>query len=332
MKKPLTHTFIASLLALALPAFAAAAASPLSTVSNPVAETALNTIRIAPEGVKSLRIKLVRVTQENVAVESLYPAKILPYSAGAGGSTAAGELLITDENFTPTSKHALAQKQIAADEKIEIQKAKLDEAKKSLARVEKLAAEKIASQREVEQQQSLVATAQASLDAAIKERKLLDVDSTELVALVKIYAADISNIDLQADARIVDPAGTAKSINLPATPSGAKSYSEGAAVNLIYKLPANPKNISAGQSVGALVKTKDSGRFFCVPGAAIIMDIYGNEYVYVKVAENTYARKRVEVKQRLADKAVISRGLKGDEEVITDGAAEVFGAEFGFGK
>ena len=331
MKKPIALILIAiaNVLAFALNGFAADIAGP-SKVSNPVAESALNTIRIAPEGEKSLRLKLARVTAENVVIESLYPAKILPYTGSAG------EFVIAEENFTPTSKHAIAQKQIAADEKIAVQKAKLDEAKKSLARAEKLAGEKISSQREVEQQQALVATAQASLDAAIKEQRLLDADSGEFVVVVKIYASDISNIDRQADIRIVDPNGAAKTIDLAAQPSGVKPYSEGAVVNLVYKLQPQPqgapKNISAGQSVGALVKTKDSGRFLCVPGNSIIADIYGNDYVYVKVAENTYARKRVEVKQRIGNKAVISKGLKGDEEVITDGAAEVFGAEFGFGK
>jgi multidrug efflux pump subunit AcrA (membrane-fusion protein) len=321
MKKLLISILIANAFALN---GLAADSMPLSKVSKSVDENALNTITIAPAGVKSLRIKLAGVTSENVVVESLYPAKILPASG-------AGDFIITDESFTPTSKHAIAQKQIAADEKIDIQKARLDEAKKSLARVEKLARENISSQREVEQQQSLVATAQASLDAAIKERRLLDVDSSQFVALVKIYAGDISNIDTQAAVRIVDPNGSAKNINLIATPGGAKSFSEGAVINLIYKLPPNPPNVSAGQSAGALVKTKDSGRFLCVPGNSIITDIYGNDYVYIKVAENTYARKRVEVRQRLGDKAVISKGLKGDEEVVTDGAAEVFGAEFGFG-
>jgi len=324
MKIPIAFILIAN--ALALTGFADIAGP--SKVSNPVAEAALNTIRISPEGEKSLRLKLARVTAENVVIESLYPAKILPYVGSAG------ELVISDETFTPTSKHAITQKQIAADEKIAVQKAKLEEAKKSLARAEKLAGEKISSQREVEQQQALVATAQASLDAAIKERRFLGIDSDTFAAVVKIYANDISNIDTQADVRIVDPNGAAKNIDLVAIPSGVKSYSEGSVVNLIYKLQTQgiPKNVSAGQSAGALVKTKDSGRFLCVPGNSIIADIYGNDYVYVKVAENTYARKRVEVKQRLGNKAVISKGLKGDEEVITDGAAEVFGAEFGFGK
>ena len=322
MKRTLTISLIA--VTFALKGFAAA---PLSSVSNPVPESALNTIKIAPEGVKSLRIKLARVTTENIAIESLYPAKILPLSVSASG-----EFVLADDTFTPTSKFAIAQKQIAADEKIAVQRAKLDEAKKALARAEKLARDNMSSQREVEQQQALAATAQASLDAALKERKLLDSSADQLAAVVKIYAADMSRIDTQAGARIVDPNGSAKNIDLPASPGAAKSFSEGAVINLIYKLPPNPKGVSAGQSAGALVKTKDSGRFFCVPGASIIMDIYGNEYVYVKVGENTYARKHVEVKQRLGDKAVISRGLTGNEEVITDGAAEVFGAEFGFGK
>ena len=295
-----------------------------SHTQNPVKESDLTTVTLSPEGEQRLRLKTALVTREHIVLHALYPAKVLPYRASE-------EFVIADETFTPTAKHALAQRQIVADEKIAIQEAKLKEARLALSRLEKLVKATVASQQELEAQQTVVATCEASLATARKERTLLDIGTDELAALVKIYAGDWGKVNLETDIAVVGIHGATQDINWVAKPCGVRPYSEGNVINVLYKIE-KPEQLYAGQHVGARLPLKTSGTFWCVPGKSVVTDIHGNDYVYVKVGANTYARKRVEIVRRQGEKVFVSKGLDGSETVITDGAAEVFGSEFGFGK
>ena len=66
-----------------------------------------------------------------------------------------------------------------------------------------------------------------------------------------------------------------------------------------------------------------------VPTAAIVRDINGGEWVYRKTGDNSYMRQRIEVASVSGDTALLSRGLERGAEIVTDGAAELFGTEFG---
>ncbi|GAA3925766.1 efflux RND transporter periplasmic adaptor subunit [Hymenobacter algoricola] len=66
-----------------------------------------------------------------------------------------------------------------------------------------------------------------------------------------------------------------------------------------------------------------------VPAAALLYDATGGQWVYVRTAPRQYTRQRVEVQRAVGDQIVISRGVKAGAEVVTDGAAELFGTEFG---
>jgi hypothetical protein len=66
-----------------------------------------------------------------------------------------------------------------------------------------------------------------------------------------------------------------------------------------------------------------------VPTAAIIRDINGGEWVYRKTGPDTYLRQRIEVASVSGDTALLARGLERGAEIVTDGAAELFGTEFG---
>ncbi len=66
-----------------------------------------------------------------------------------------------------------------------------------------------------------------------------------------------------------------------------------------------------------------------IPAAALLYDATGGQWVYVRTAPRQYTRQRVEVQRAVGDQIVISRGVKAGAEVVTDGAAELFGTEFG---
>jgi multidrug efflux pump subunit AcrA (membrane-fusion protein) len=77
---------------------------------------------------------------------------------------------------------------------------------------------------------------------------------------------------------------------------------------------------------------EDAKDSISVPWKAVVYDIDGGTWVYVKKKERTYARQRVEVQYVDDGRAVLRKGPAPGTPVVTDGAQEVYGAEFGYGK
>jgi hypothetical protein len=68
-----------------------------------------------------------------------------------------------------------------------------------------------------------------------------------------------------------------------------------------------------------------------VPFKAVLYDIHGGAWVYEEVAPHVYARKRVAVEFVDGDEAILAAGPHAGARIVTDGAAELFGTEFGVG-
>jgi multidrug efflux pump subunit AcrA (membrane-fusion protein) len=69
-----------------------------------------------------------------------------------------------------------------------------------------------------------------------------------------------------------------------------------------------------------------------VPAAAILYDVQGGAWVYVNESGHVYRRQRVELIETQGSSAYLARGLTPGTSVVTAGAAELFGTEFGAGK
>jgi hypothetical protein len=69
-----------------------------------------------------------------------------------------------------------------------------------------------------------------------------------------------------------------------------------------------------------------------VPLTALLVDHSGGTWVYQRLDSLSFARRRVEVARVAGDRAVIIRGITAGSLVVTAGAAELFGTEFGAGK
>jgi multidrug efflux pump subunit AcrA (membrane-fusion protein) len=69
-----------------------------------------------------------------------------------------------------------------------------------------------------------------------------------------------------------------------------------------------------------------------LPAAAVLHDAYGGAWVYERSGEHVYRRRRIEVDHVRDGLAVLLMGPAAGTEVVTDGAAELFGTEFGAGK
>lgn len=66
-----------------------------------------------------------------------------------------------------------------------------------------------------------------------------------------------------------------------------------------------------------------------VPYAALVYDATGKTWVYTSPQPRTYIRAAVTVDQITGDKVQLRSGPAAGTEVVTMGAAELFGAEFG---
>ena len=87
-------------------------------------------------------------------------------------------------------------------------------------------------------------------------------------------------------------------------------------------------NAASGATNGA-TGTAANTPALTIPAAALLYDASGGQWVYVRTKPQQYTRQRVEVQRAVGDQVVISRGVKAGAEVVTDGAAELFGTEFG---
>jgi hypothetical protein len=87
-----------------------------------------------------------------------------------------------------------------------------------------------------------------------------------------------------------------------------------------------------GERVAVALTRRDSAEATVMPKAALLHDAYGGTWVYVARAPQVYTRVRVVVTDINGALAIVSEGPSVNERVVTDGAAELFGVEFGVGK
>lgn len=159
------------------------------------------------------------------------------------------------------------------------------------------------------------------------------VDFSRVWVRVPVYAGDaalfrnLTTVNVQA----VDGEGPLrKALRVPAPPTADPVA---VTVDLYYELPNPDGQLRPGQRLNvqlpAALKVRDSLQ---VPASAILYDIHGGTWVYIAEAEHTYRRQRVEVLDTQGGLAFLARGLARGARVVTAGAAELFGTEFGAGK
>jgi len=123
----------------------------------------------------------------------------------------------------------------------------------------------------------------------------------------------------------------AKPISAPPTADAASSSAD-----LYYEVDNRALKLRPGQRVGVDVPMISVTEAMVVPTASILYDIYGGTWVYVQHAQSEdnskFVRERVLLEWVEGDMAVISQGPIAGSNVVTDGAAELFGTEFGAGK
>jgi len=106
-----------------------------------------------------------------------------------------------------------------------------------------------------------------------------------------------------------------------------------ASVDLYYAVEGNDGQLRPGQRVSVDVPLTTSGRReLAIPFTAVVHDIQGGAWVYERTDSITFVRRRVEVARIANGTAILARGPAVGTAIVTAGAAELFGVEFGPGK
>ena len=151
---------------------------------------------------------------------------------------------------------------------------------------------------------------------------------------VALYAGDVRSIARGAEASVHGLSGPQSGPVLRALPVAAPPSADpaSASVDLFYELRGGT-TLRPGERVGVTLPLSGTGeRALVVPLSAIVRDMTGGAWVYEQTDSLTFARRRVDVARVVGPQAVLARGARSGMRVVTAGAAELFGTEFGAGK
>lgn len=151
---------------------------------------------------------------------------------------------------------------------------------------------------------------------------------------VPVYVGDVTVVHPKQPARVHGLADLAAAEARLAEPVAApfKADPASATVDLFYELPNADRFYRPGQRVAVTLALTGTEQSLVVPYSSILYDMYGGAWVYESVAPHVYVRQRVSLHHVLGDLAVLSRGPAAGAKVVSAGAAELFGTEFGVGK
>lgn len=151
---------------------------------------------------------------------------------------------------------------------------------------------------------------------------------------VPVYVGDLATIDTKKPARVhslADFVGAeTQTAQLVAAPFSADP--ESITIDMFYELSNTDFSYRPGQKVGVTLSLKDTKQSLVVPYSSILYDMYGSSWVYLNTEPQVYVRQRVELYHVLDELAILSRGPAVGAKVVSAGAAELFGTEFGVGK
>lgn len=151
---------------------------------------------------------------------------------------------------------------------------------------------------------------------------------------VPVYVGDLTEIDSEKEARVSMISGRPSNDDVFVQPiaSPPTATPMAAAVDLYYQLPNPDGRFQPGQKMALHVPLKGEQMQVAVPWAAVIHDIYGGQWVYEQIEPQKYVRRRIDIAWVDGNWAAVRNGPAVGTKVVTAGAAELAGTEFGFTK
>ncbi len=155
-------------------------------------------------------------------------------------------------------------------------------------------------------------------------------DLGRLWVRVPVYVGDLGSIDGSKDARIAGPGAPPGAEGKGARPVAAppSAHPGDAAADLFYEVDNADGALRPGQKVGALLPLKSGEEALVVPWSAVVHDPHGGTWVYEKVDELKFTRRRIEVRAVEGTLAVLARGPGAGAEIVAVGALELYSTEF----
>ena len=147
-----------------------------------------------------------------------------------------------------------------------------------------------------------------------------------LWARVPLFVGDVASVDPTA-------AGTLADFPRPATPVQGPPTADPtmATQDLYYRVDNADGALRPGLRVALRVPLRTVASSTVVPLGAVVYDLNGGAWVYETLRALTWTRRRVDVAHVVGDIAVLTRGPAAGTAVVTVGAAELYGTEFGAG-
>lgn len=338
MKFPLSVVSAVALVAGCKPhASAPPKAVPAVEVSKKVAEGDLAVVTLTPQAEQRLGIVTVASTRKKISAMRTYAGELL-LSLARGGENSIAAVLPA---MTPADLARTAQAQADADGQIAAAQVQLEAAKIALKRAEELIASKSGVGRTVDEARTQVGLAEAALKTTREKRALLGAPVFEAVkggnlwVRVPVYAGDLPQLKRDAPATVSVMGAEAKAARLSAIPVAVpvSAAANPAIAELFFALSgADAAGLRPGIKVSVELPLMGEDESLVVPAAAILHDVHGNTWVYEKIGEHAFTRRRVELRRIADGDAVLQRGPAVGAKIVTDGAAELFGTEFGAGK
>lgn len=160
------------------------------------------------------------------------------------------------------------------------------------------------------------------------------VSMTTLWVKVPLYAGDENKILENQDAVIqtLSQSNAGISVTGRKVPGPMTSDPLATSIDIYYEINNSKGDFRPGQKVSVMLPMSGQSLTNTIPFSAIVYDIHGGTWLYENPSPNTYVRRRVELKTVLDGKAILSRGPASGTVIVTVGAAELFGTEFGGGK
>jgi RND family efflux transporter MFP subunit len=177
--------------------------------------------------------------------------------------------------------------------------------------------------------QAISAVAGQTVAASAPLLQLAQIDS--LWVRVPIYAGDARAVDEGQPATVRRLGETSAPLSATRVTAPLQGDPSAASIDLYYALASSGGTLRPGERVLVELPLTTTGQGLVVPDTAVLYDIHGATWVYEDLGGNAYTRRRIEVARHSGDRAVVRRGLSEGTKVVTAGAAELFGTEFGAG-
>jgi RND family efflux transporter MFP subunit len=158
------------------------------------------------------------------------------------------------------------------------------------------------------------------------------VDLNRMWVRVPIYAGLVQEINRSANALVGPLSGNGDTVAASPITAPPTATPLSASIDLYYAVDNSKGRFRPGERVAVNVPLMGQDDSLVIPRAAVLRDIYGTAWVYVQSGEQEFRRQRVSVVFNTESLAVLSLGPEIGTPVVVDGAAELFGTEFGAGK